>query len=165
MKIKFYVALCDLLQDEVFVEDSARQLIELHQSLKPHISLEIDRVYEGEDASITIEFLRESHYNYGFNLEMEGCYRPMQDFAASAFKDLAKHMRNPEAREVFQRLYNLRCEDASSDLCDLYLCQTNVRHLGKRGDRVSVVTIVVSDYQSFVDQLECGRWTTPIHYV
>lgn len=116
--------------------------------------MESDSFKEG----VTLEFLREAYDEYH---DQKKDLDTLEQITEAAFCDLAKHMRNPEVRDIFGGLRAL----AGTGEEDLYVHTRNVRPLTKDPNGMAVVTLVVNNYAGLKDLLEQGDQVEVIHSV
>lgn len=147
-KVMFYGALFELIHYYMFVSTTAQSLVKLSKEM------ESDSFKEG----VTLEFLREAYDEYH---DQKKDLDTLEQITEAAFCDLAKHMRNPEVRDIFGGLRAL----AGTGEEDLYVHTRNVRPLTKDPNGMAVVTLVVNNYAGLKDLLEQGDQVEVIHSV
>ena len=140
-KIEFYEGLLQLVRNEEFIELTAMVLIGMYQEIKNALSL----------TEVTIDFLRLVHKDMqDSNSQMKS----VQKVATSAWKDLARHMRSPKVRFIVDTFI---AESGWGDLqADRFVHRLNIRHLEGKSEGYAVVTLLVDDYQYFLETLEAG---------
>ena len=150
-KINFYNFLAAIVGNEAGFDDtSAPQVVRLYEKIKS--SLTIQRSI----GDVTIEVLRKAnhHYRHGAYGERDLLW-PISE---AAFRDLAKHMRIPEAQRVF---VSVRDATKTTTNSHLYCHISNVRRLSGDPNGMAVVTLVVDSYSGLQGALGFSKVFTP----
>ena len=137
--LKFYQALADM-----FKADS--RIIDSDALDYPSINRAVEAWRETEGSSFT-KFTRKFACDSIYDRAQggEGRYSDAQN----AFRDLAPHLRDPEARRILKEVF----EALGFSQENLFVWQRSIRLLSKRGNGPAVVTLLVNDYQAFEDLL------------
>lgn len=126
-KITFYDTLATIIQDkEAFNENYASKLLNLYDEIKSDLSIE----------TVTMDFLRKTR-------ELNLISVIDEELVDAVFKDLARHLRNPEVQQIFTEFAEMAGTWADYHL---YVCTAGVRPLTENPDGMAVVTLVVSNY-------------------
>ena len=148
MKIAFYGILVEIIRDETFVDSSADALMKLYEEIKGELSLE----------GFSLDFLRETFAEYKCWAEFDH----LEGIAIAAFKDLSPHMRSPDARRIFRDLSDM---SGNSGQEVLFVNTVKVRSLCGTSGGISVVTLVVDDYDGLKNLLEQSSRVEVIHSI
>ena len=136
-KIEFYYDLAWILSGSVFVESAAEAVVQTYKKVKKTITCDLD---------FSVDFLKKLHYAYYNEVCTFEDYDILDKIVKSVFRDLAKHLRNPKARQVVDCFINISGEDSDTIL---FVSKTNEMEVG---DGFVVVTLVVSSSEG-LDQL------------
>jgi len=136
-KIDFYNCLYGIISYANFYTSSAQDVVKMYEGIKGSITWKVD---------FSMEFLQRLHEICNNENKKEVDYDILEDLVKSAFRDLAKHLRDPTARNVVNYLINISGCDSDTIL---FVQKTNVRELA---DGYAVVTLVVSSSEG-LDQL------------
>ncbi|MFA6297418.1 MAG: hypothetical protein WC629_02550 [Candidatus Paceibacterota bacterium] len=138
-KICFYTFLASIIKDERFQESVAVMLVAYYHGISDQVT-----------PKITMDFLRKVHGEFNGNDDLV----LMEELTEDCFRDLAAHMRNPEARSVFETWTKM---SGTYEKEDLFVHTANVRHLTRDANGPTAVTLVVNSYKGLKDLLEHSR--------
>ena len=142
MILAFYQGLAELFlthkyheerPNDEFNEKLANELLTLFVKIKKHISIK----------NYSVEIMHDVSDG------RDGGFMPYE-LAACAFKDLAPHLRDPEARKVIDSFRQILNDEENKNL---FVRVKNTRLFGKDKNGPAVVTLVVSNQLNLMDIL------------
>ncbi|MFA5934649.1 MAG: hypothetical protein WC827_02075 [Candidatus Paceibacterota bacterium] len=148
--ISFYKFLYLVLSCRELNDLTATAVVKMYERIKDLIAWKVD---------FSVEFLQKLHTYCSNGGGEDKDFENVDFLAKSAFKDLAKYLRDTSVRQAVDFFISVSGNDSNTTL---FACITNVRHFG---DDYAVVTLVVNSDQGLKDLLAMNKKIEQVYLV